>query len=403
MREYTNSGWPSPGRTAHLPVFHMNSFETQILANRLAQGYVMDSSDLNEQIAKHAEDNDLSRVQIQGLVSAVNHATNDILRKTASDKTYTFDLGSLDSVLEILDGRQSEGAPLAKVASAVRDLNPDTGVGAGLAAWAANGSPEEQDRRLRTACDTLNKIAATCGAHKKKVSAKKVGELKKLSEDISSLTQTVKEYMINGRYPYEDIKKCAHAVPMDNDRVVDVVFEKVASELEKLGHPFTGVMASDKELKSETFKRSGGDVPEPEVTVVNGASPIAKEVKAIGSRINSTYELDRTFNELDSLASTALVAEKSLKDNKQVSDYLCHDLDSVYSACMTMCEGATSPEQVKKLAEPLANKTARGVDRSITATKAAVTTGGLGVSARLRQRAAAGIPLQTKGETHRLA
>ena len=332
----------------------MNAFETQILANRLAQGYVMDSSDLNEQIAKHAEENDLSRVQIQGLVSAVNHATNDILRKTASDKTYTFELGNLESVLEILEGRQSEGAPLAKVASAVRDLNPDTGVGANLAAWAANGSPEEQDRRLRTACDTLQKIAATCGAHKKKVSAKKVGELKKLSEDIASLTQTVKEYMINGRYPYEDIKKCAHAVEIDNDKVVDLVFEKVASELEKLGHPFTGVLASDKELKAETFKRSGGDVPEPEVTVVNGASPIAKEMKAIGARINSTYQLDRTFNEVDSLASTALVAEKSLRDNGQVSDYLCNDLDSVYRACQTMCEQESAPaKQVKEAATKL--------------------------------------------------
>lgn len=380
----------------------MNAFETQILANRLAQGYVMDSSDLNEQIAKHAEENDLSRVQIQGLVSAVNHATNDILRKTASDKTYTFDLGNLESVLEILDGRQSEGAPLAKVASAVRSLNPDTGVGANLAAWAANGSAEEQDRRLRTACDTLQKIAATCGAHKKKVSAKKVGQLKKLAEDIASLTQTVKEYMINGNYPYEDIKKCAHAVDLDNDKVVDLVFEKVASELEKLGHPFTGVLASDKELKAETFKRSGGDVPEPEVTVVNGASPIAKEVKAIGARINSTYQLERTFNEVDSLASTALVAEKSLKDNGQVSDYLCNDLDSVYRACQTMCEGTAAPEQVKKLAETVADKVGRKIDQGVTATKAGATAASLGVSAKMRQRAHAGVPLQTKGETNKI-
>lgn len=371
----------------------MNAFETQILANRLAQGYVMDSSDLNEQIAKHAEENDLSRVQIQGLVSAVNHATNDILRKTASDKTYTFELGNLESVLEILEGRQSEGAPLAKVASAVRDLNPDTGVGANLAAWAANGSPEEQDRRLRTACDTLQKIAATCGAHKKKVSAKKVGELKKLAEDIASLTQTVKEYMINGRYPYEDIKKCAHAVDLDNDKVVDLVFEKVASELEKLGHPFTGILASDKELKAETFKRSGGDVPEPEVTVVNGASPIAKEMKAIGARINNTYQLERTFNEVDSLASTALIAEKSLRDNGQVSDYLCNDLDSVYRACQTMCEQESAPaKQVKEAASKL-KAVATGLGPAALATGAtAATLGAANVAAgELRRQGAAGI------------
>lgn len=371
----------------------MNAFETQILANRLAQGYVMDSSDLNEQIAKHAEENDLSRVQIQGLVSAVNHATNDILRKTASDKTYTFDLGNLESVLEILDGRQSEGAPLAKVASAVRSLNPDTGVGANLAAWAANGSPEEQDRRLRTACDTLQKIAATCGAHKKKVSAKKVGQMKKLAEDLASLTQTVKEYMINGRYPYEEIKKCAHAVNMDNDKVVDLVFEKVASELEKLGHPFTGVLASDKELTAETFKRSGGDVPEPEVTVVNGASPIAKEVKAIGARINSTYQLDRTFNEVDSLASTALVAEKSLKDNGQVSDYLCHDLDSVYRACQTMCDQeSVSAKQVKEAASKIKSVVKALGPAALTTGATTATLGAANVAAsELRRQTGGGI------------
>ncbi len=371
----------------------MNAFETQILANRLAQGYVMGSSDLNEQIAKHAEENDLSRVQIQGLVSAVNHATNDILRKTASDKTYTFDLGNLESVLEILEGRQSEGAPLAKVASAVRDLNPDTGVGANLSAWAANGSPEEQDRRLRTACDTLQKIAATCGAHQKKVSSKKVGQMKKLAEDIASLTQTVKEYMINGRYPYEDIKKCAHAVDLDNDKVVDLVFEKVASELEKLGHPFTGVLASDKELTAETFKRSGGTIPEPEVTVVNGASPIAKEVKAIGSRVNTTYQLERTFNELDSLASTALIAEKSLKDNTAVSEYLCHDLDSVYRACQIMCaQEAPAAKQIKEATSKLKSAVKAFAPSALATGATAATVGAANVAAgELRRQTGGGV------------
>ena len=120
-------------------------------------------------------------------------------------------------------------------------------------------------------------------------------------------------------------------------------------------------------------------------------------MKAIGSRVNNTYQLERTFNELASLSSTALIAEKSLKDNKSVSDYLCHDLDSVYRACQTMCAQESAPaKQVKEAASKL-KAVATGLGPAALATGAtAATLGAANVAAgELRRQGAAGIK-QTK-------
>ena len=100
----------------------MNVFEAGVLANRIAKQFITSGVGLNEGIAKHAEERDLSRIQIQQLVSSCNHIANDYMRKTANDLTYKFDLADVDRVQSLLDDVSNDGVSIMKVAGALDSL-----------------------------------------------------------------------------------------------------------------------------------------------------------------------------------------------------------------------------------------------------------------------------------------
>ena len=306
----------------------MNIFETQLLANRVASQYLQHNEDLNSQIAKYASERDLSRIQIQGLVSAVNHVTNDQLRKSAEDKTYTFELADLDKVLGELD-LVSEGFGVTKVAEAIRDLNVETGVGEALVKKAEFGSDMEQDRRRKEAILILEKVAAHSKSCLRQIEAKKYALMNKLGSAIEGLTQEVKEYMLRGGYAFEDIYKYASALPHEK-QLIDTTLIKVAGNLEKLGHPFKGQLAKGKELVNESHQRAGAAVPPADVTIINGATPVAKYIDEINACVAGYTQKDLLTHEISSLNSYAVASIEDLSNNVAVHRHLLQDLDSFH-------------------------------------------------------------------------
>ena len=306
----------------------MNIFETQLLANRVANQYLQHNEDLNSQIAKYASERDLSRIQIQGLVSAVNHVTNDQLRKSAEDKTYTFELADLDKVLGELDS-VSEGFGVTKIAEAIRDLNVETGVGEDLIKKAELGSEAEQDRRRKEALLILEKVAAHSKSCLRQIEAKKYALMNKLGSAIEGLTQEVKEYMLRGGYGFDDIYKYASALPHEK-QLIDTTLIKVAGNLEKLGHPFTGQLAKGKELVNESHQRAGVPVPPADVTVINGATPVAKYIDEINACVAGYTQKDLLTHEIASLNSYAVSSIKDLSNNVAVHRSMLQDLDSFH-------------------------------------------------------------------------
>ena len=230
----------------------MNVFEAGVLANRIAKQFITSGIGLNEGIAKHAEERDLSRIQIQQLVSSCNHIANDYMRKTANDLTYKFDLADVDRVLGLLEDVNNDGVSVMKVAGALDTLvdfsNPELDA---MQKVASAGSPEEQERFAQEVKDRLRKIAARAALNEREAEAAKIASLNDLREGIEELTGQVKEYLTRTNYSYADIKKFASYVDTGDVNIMDPAFSRVEAKLEKLGEPFRGKLAEGRELTKE--------------------------------------------------------------------------------------------------------------------------------------------------------
>lgn len=325
----------------------MNIIETQVLANRIAQQFILAGSDLSEGIAKSAEERDLSRLQIQHLVSATNHLANDYLRKTAADKTYTFDLASLDRVVELLDDVSSDGVEVMKVASVMNNLTeqPSPELDA-MHKLAQLGSADEQDRRRSEAKDLLRKIAARAATASREAEAQKIAEYEGIRRDIDELTDQVKQYLTTTQYTYGDIRKFASLVDTGSINIVDPVFQRVEAKLEKLGEPFRGHLAKGREATEETHNRVGVAVPEPEVTVINGEVPIVRTLGKLALRAETASMKEKLTHELSSLNTYAVTAEREFPDSASVDRYAIEELDTFYKGLCSCASDAT----VEKLA-----------------------------------------------------
>ena len=325
----------------------MNVFEAGVLANRIAKQFITSGVGLNEGIAKHAEERDLSRIQIQQLVSSCNHIANDYMRKTASDLTYKFDLADVDRVLGLLEDVNNDGVSVMKVAGALDNLvdfsNPELD---DMQKVASEGSPAEQERFAKEVKDRFRKIAARAALNQREAEAAKIASLNDLREGIEELTGQVKEYLTQTNYSYADIKKFASYVDTGDVNIMDPAFSRVESKLEKLGEPFRGKLAEGRELTKEDFKRYGVDVPEPEVTVINGDVPIYKTLGRLGTSAEKASLKDRLTHEYSSLNTYAVTAEKAMPNTMAVQKDLIEELDSFYKGLCSGTEDAT----VEKLA-----------------------------------------------------
>lgn len=336
----------------------MNVFEAGVLANRIAKQFITSGVGLNEGIAKHAEERDLSRIQIQQLVSSCNHIANDYMRKTASDLTYKFDLADVDRVQSLLEDVSNDGVSVMKVAGALDSLvdfsNPELDA---MQKVASAGSPAEQERFAKEVKDRFRKIAARAALNEREAEAAKIASLNDLREGIEELTNQVKEYLTQTNYSYADIKKFASYVDTGDVNIMDPAFSRVESKLEKLGEPFRGKLAEGKELTKETFQRYGVDVPEPEVTVINGDVPLYRTLGRLATSAESASTKDRLTHEYSSLNTYAVTAEKAMPNTMAVQKDLIEELDSFYKGLCNCTEDAT----VEKLAAiPLVGGILRG-------------------------------------------
>ena len=304
----------------------MNIFEQQLLAHRIALDFVRaDGLDLNKEIAKVAEERELSRLHIQGLVSAVNHAANDMLRKQAEDKTYTFALAGLDEVLRILGDVGPEGVAVTKVAAL---LSPEVSSDFDQRLTKlAQALPQDNTTSRKEVLASVDLIKNKLSTARRSVEAEKISNLAKLAEQLDIFTRQVGDYIVNGS-PMEDLHKFASIVS-GSDAIGSAIVVRAAERLDKLGHPFKGLLAKATELGKECFTRNGATVPDIKVSVVNGDAPITKTVKEIKKSFSELSETEAFLYELASLTEAVSSAERSLKDNSDVTAYIADALRTV--------------------------------------------------------------------------
>jgi len=239
----------------------LNPLKFADFAKQAALAYVEKGTPLNKAIAKLAEENNLSPMQIQRVVELANSETNQKLYKTAGDKTFTFALATLEGV-------RSEISPVVKTVKTAQVLDvlfpsarPRIDKVAGEVEKLASGP-------MKAAADPLMEkrafmaLESLMGEIRKR--AAKL-ELDKLALEIekdaafNDIKDMAKEYvmLLNGKM--SDMYKFACIARPDDKALWQQLFSDIRQDLMKLGHPV------DRALVDEKF----GDFETP-TEVING-------------------------------------------------------------------------------------------------------------------------------------
>lgn len=310
----------------------MKNIEIQLLAQDAARTYVQSGAGLNETIAKIAQDKGLTRVEIDSLVAAANHATSDGLRKVAAKGGHEFDLASADTVLELL-GRKEEGTPVQdiyKIASGMaqgrgstlqRDLDridPKT--------------PELYEAEKRATLLHLEKIASRADNYSRMLVARSLGVREEFRDAMGDLMKLAKEYIYSNRGTLAEMHKYAQCLTPDTPGCWTPIFQAVQQELRKEAHPTNVALANATELAApDSFERSGGRLGGPDVTVINGRAALAGTLTQVKQKIDTSEDLLDWKREVDNLSTTIRDIQQVVTDNESAQPQIqkfASDLDT---------------------------------------------------------------------------
>lgn len=302
----------------------MNALNFYIIAKQAADEFLSKGVNPNDSIAKHASDQNLTPIQIQRVVELTNHEINDQLRKTSSDKTYVFPLGSVSDIMAKLANVPEQPAiPYTKIAEVVQAYNKGSGeadITKTASAMVSNyGHRQEQLEKtakvLKTAA--LRKLDTISTA----IEAERIGTLDKLAGDLRELVDHSKHYILQNKGSLDDLLLFAKTAEKNWDAGWDAIFKVVSEELTKLGHPFKGPLA-DKVTLSLDYKGRRTPVAGPRVVVINGSSPTLKYIKKVKDTVSSADRLADKRREIDNFKTTITTGVTTLNDNEAVRKYV---------------------------------------------------------------------------------
>lgn len=362
----------------------MNPLQLQLWAQHVSDEYITRGVDPNASITKIAEDHDLNRIHIQRIVEAANTRTNERLRTTLADKTFTFPMADMDKIKTTLSGQTKVASAtevdINKVLSSYGKQKADTLVKEAASACEADEDKKKFNNKKTKAA--LKKIAAHVTNMRKIAEAELHADYRNLGNALDSFTNTCKRALFTGQIQLSDIEKIAHTISAEDTNIWSTIFEEVKSNLEKLGEPFTGMLATDKELLKDRDRGPQAAVPGMPVQVINGRNPLVKELMQISALMRGVSRRDVFYHEVDSLYSHIVKAERQFTDSAEVNDYIANEMAKV-----AMDMGNTPEELIEKVAVPLLGaaklakgglKAAKGLGRAALSVPGVAAASGLG-------------------------
>jgi hypothetical protein len=295
----------------------LTAYELTRMANKAAGGF-SETGDLNAEVAKLANDSELTPPQIQTLVEESNHEVNRRLYSAEDDKRYTFKVATLDGVLEQLNGAKD----LPKVASVVQSgfnrLSVDTM--RKTAAEATRVEPDwirDPEMRLRETRSYLKKSAEKIQSYADECQAKlnyltiKIGSTKGLA------LGEVKQLVRNG-VPFSTIYKAAGRLHPDIPKAVRGIFEGLHTEYSK-----TASAVEKDLLKFDPAALDGKD--EIGTRFVNGSHPLFIHLDDMAADLNQYSDINTCNDGLRNTFSALTGAIHDLNTPEDVNSYLANE------------------------------------------------------------------------------
>ena len=324
----------------------LNPLKFADFAKQAATKFVEGAVPLNKTIAKIAEENNLSPMQIQRVVEIANSEANQRLYKTAGDKTFTFDLASLDGVRSVLN----PSASMAKTAQVMDVMFPSN---AKKTAQIVEGIEKIAAAPTKAAMDPLLEKRASMAfdsliAEYRKRAARL--ELDKLAFEMekeaafNAIKDMAKDFVILEQGKLADMYKFACMANPDDRELWKQLFTDVRQDLMKLGNPV------DKALVDEKF----GEFDTP-TEVINGRHAMLVLLDTFKDKIG---KIDRTsgrvalYNDAPDPVPVELI---SIVNNADVRKSLAEEAEKLASIAQNLDDDEllkASQEALTKAAAP---------------------------------------------------
>jgi hypothetical protein len=316
------------------------------------------------------------------VVEITNHGVNDHLRSISEDKTYSFKLASVDGVLGTINAPPAPTVDIVKTLQAIEGLGKTAGYVDTLPSKIANAKSRMVDEPAEIARLTkiaMHKLSSRLALISRELESERLGKLAQLDNQLGDLFHATKNYLLVDRIPLSDLRKFACELYPERTGLWNVLFTEIKNSLTKLGHPYTGILASDKELSTDYKGRTGGKVGGPQVTVVNGDHGLAIQLAPIMLSVPAAERARDRIREIDNFFSSVRTVEESLDNNEQVEKQLLKTAEELYTLSLDKprllleLEKLASGERTRA-ASSLAIGTL-GVHHGLGATKALLTQG----------------------------
>jgi hypothetical protein len=341
------------------------TIEFLALANRAGAAYLEKGVPLEESIAKLAEDNELSRMQIQRVVELANHHVNEALLQKTADKTYRFPVASVDGVLsKIHPTVKTAGVTAPEVRTAMGSIVGDLSRRGLLEKLAAKitEAPEEAQRRVKDALNAVEKIAARIETYERVEKAKLGGVHEEIRKSLDELTQYTKDHIFSGGSAY-DIFKYAHMAHPEDAKTWEVLFHEVGNRLQKMAAfetPSPSAHAAYHKLvdsvvdgwnKLAAERKFGNGLPKVTHVKTHGILTILDTLK---NKISEQDKLAKHINLLGDAGPAVVKLRRHFRSTSDVQKFLDKDLHKLAEIVQEGLESALPVlEELAKTAAPL--------------------------------------------------
>jgi len=349
-----------------------SSLEFMSMASRASSAFLQGGVPLNDAIAKIAGERDLSRVQIQRVVELANHETNEQLMKKAEDKTFRFDVASVDGVLAKLGvSPKSDSPEMPKVAgfqvrAAMKSYIDRSGDKEFVTKTASATLDHNSLKQLRVkhAYDNCIKIASYIANERRDIMVKRAGLAVEIREAMQDLTQFAKNNIANGR-SIGELHKFACCYDRENGPMWDVVFKSVKNGIVKVAKAADG--RTDATVAPLAKREPDPDHRKVMYEVVTGNQNLAIGLDTLKNKISEEDRLSKRLRLMDTLGPAVVCCVKQLKTSDDVSDHITKDIEKAASVIQSNISKDTIDDQLSKLAVSMGTALKVGIPLGLAA------------------------------------
>lgn len=303
----------------------INSIRLVDLAKVASKRFLQENVSLNDAVAKIAEENELTPMQIRRVAEYANHDSNLSLHKGADDKTFTFELADPEKIIQMIQGEKTAGVAVldvieaAKAMPALGSLDKTAEEQESIQSLTFDPDPDEIECRARNVGLLLDKLAGHVKSMRKEMLIRVASHRAEISDIMDKIAEMAKEHILVERGKLSDLFKFACIYDPDWAKTFKVAFERIKEDMiEKLGAPVEAELLSD-----------NLEIPDGTLEILNGEHTLAIYLDTLKNKISDEDRDARRIQLVDTFGTAIIDQIDVLKTPEDVERSLEDALENL--------------------------------------------------------------------------